>query len=239
MKVSRVWVLGVALSLIAGSAFAQGGGRGGRGFGGGDGGSMLGLLRIPEVQKELKLEATQIELLNQLATEARNQPRPSFEGFQNLTPEEREKRIAELRAAREKANAEQEKKIATILEPQQVTRVRQLQIQQAGIRALGRKEVADQLKLTPDQRQKIQAALDEERTAQRTAFQGFQGGQQPTDAQREEARKKLADARTAAEAKLNAVLTPAQKQQFESMKGAAFTFPERQRRPGGNNNGNA
>jgi len=233
----------VALSLIAGSAFAQGGGgRGGRGgFGGrGDGGPM-GLLRIPEVQKELKLEQAQIELLNQLAAESGRRDRPNFEGFQNLSPEERQKRIAELRAQREKAAAEQEKKVAEILEPAQMTRLRQLQVQQAGIRVLSRQQVADQLKLTPDQRQKIQAALDEERAAQRAAFQAFQGGGQPTDAQREEARKKLADARTAAEAKLNAVLTPAQKQQFESMKGAPFTFPERQRGPRGNggNNGNA
>jgi hypothetical protein len=236
MKRSRVWALSLALALIAGAVYAQrpgggpgGGGPGGggrRGFGGRRDGGMMGMLRIPQVQKELKLSKTQIDRLTKLAAAPAGPNRQSFEGLRSLPQDQREKRLAELRAQREKARAEQEKKIVAILQPQQLKRLRQLQLQQAGLRALGRKEVADQLKLTADQRQKVKAALDAERAAMRAAFQGSQGGQ-PTPAQREQARKKSSQARAAAEAKLNAILTAAQKKQFAGMKGAPFKFPER------------
>lgn len=203
-------------------ALAQGQGRG-RGFGGRGGGN---LLAIPEVQKELKLEQAQIELLNSL-----NQNRQGFDrqSFQNLTPEQRRERFAQLRA-------EREKKVAEILDAKQVARLKQLELQRQGTRALGRDEVTNQLKLSADQKQKIEAALSGEREAMRSAFQGFRGndGQRPTPEQLQAARQKMTELRTATEAKLNAILTDGQKAQWKAMQGAPFTFPQRQRGPRGN-----
>jgi hypothetical protein len=58
-----------------------------------------------------------------------------------------------------------------------------------------------------------------------------------------EVRKKFEEARSATDAKLNAILTPAQKTQFQGMQGAPFKFPENGfgggRRRRGGNNGNA
>ncbi|MCC2671825.1 MAG: periplasmic repressor CpxP [Armatimonadetes bacterium] len=153
------------------------------------------------------------------------------ETFQNLSQEERTKKFAELRAQREK-------QIAEILNAKQVSRLKQLEIQQAGTRALDRKDVQDALKLTADQKAKIDAAQAAEREAMQPIFQSFRGnnGQQTTDAQRDEIRKKMTEIRTGTETKVLAVLTADQKKQFESLKGAAFTFPERRGRRGGNNN---
>jgi Spy/CpxP family protein refolding chaperone len=220
----------LAAVLLVGAAApsqAQGQGqgqRGNRGGRGGFGGSSF-LLQMPEVQKELALDPGQVELLKGLNGGFNR------ESFQGLSDDERRKKFTELRAQREK-------QVAEILNAKQVTRLKQLEIQQAGTRALDREDVATALKLTADQKAKIDAAQDAERTAMEPIFASFRGnnGQRPTDAQRDETRKKMADIRTSTETKILAVLTEPQKKQFESMKGAAFKFPEFRGRRGGNNN---
>jgi vacuolar-type H+-ATPase subunit H len=208
--------------FITSSAHAQQQGR----RGGGRGGASQ-LLQTPEVQKELKLDAAQIDLLKQLNMELREKGQSVFQSAQSLSPEERDKKISEFRA-------ESEKKIGEILDAKQKTRLHQLELQQAGMRGLSRTEVQDELKLTPDQRAKIKAAVDSEREEMRKAFEGFRaGGQNMTQEQRQEAFKKFGEVRTATEGKLGLVLTDAQKKQYQAMQGAAFTFPERPRR--GNN----
>jgi Spy/CpxP family protein refolding chaperone len=224
----RTVVMGaVALLMAAGPSFAQAqqGQRQGRGNRGGRGATSL--LFIPEVQKELSLDQAQIDLLQGL-----RQQRGTGNGqdTQNLSPEERRQRYTQLRA-------EQDKKIAEILNAKQVKRLKELEIQQAGYRSLERKEVADQLKLSSAQQQQIQTIVEADREAMRAAFQGFrsQNGQRPSDADRQAAFQKFQEQRKATDAKLAAVLTDSQKKQFDQLKGAPFTFPQRQRR-GGNNN---
>ena len=227
------------LSVAAAPSFAQGPGGRGPGFGGpgGFGGGNIGfLVQMPEVQKELKLEQTQIELLQDLR---QNGPRPNFQELQNLSPEERQKRFQAMQA-------DQEKKVGEILNKQQMSRLKELQLQQQGVRALDRVEVANALKLTGDQKNQVKNAIQGEREVMRQAFQGFQpGGAQPSDEERQAAFKKIQDTRTATDAKLNAILTPAQKQQLTTMQGAKFNFPQRGpggfgggRRPGGNQQNN-
>lgn len=225
MKFARILVLCAGMALfITSNAHAQGrrGGFGGRG-------GAAQMLQIPEVQKELKLDDAQVDLLKQLSMELREKGQSLFQNAQNLSREERDKRFADFRA-------ESEKKIGEILDAKQKARLRQLELQQSGMRGLSRPDVQDELKLTADQRAKIKAALDGEREAFRAAFQGFGGaGQNMTQEQRQEAFRKAGEVRTATEGKLTAILTDAQKKQYQAMQGAAFTFPERQRRQQGNN----
>jgi hypothetical protein len=224
MKRRSFLIAAVALA-VASPAMAQGGGgrRGGFGGGFGGGGGGLFMLMIPEVQKELKLEETQIELLRGLMPQRGQGGRRGGEDFRNLSEEERAKRIAEFRAEAEKRQAEQEKKIGEILDAKQVVRYKQLGIQRAGIRAISQKPVADQLKLTPDQRTKVQAALEAEGPAMRALFQGGAEGQRPDF---QVLGPKMQEIRTATDAKLNAIMTSAQKTQFAGMQGAPFKFPE-------------
>lgn len=229
MKRQMLWAAALSIASIATTAIpceAQGQGRG---FRGGRGGRNV--LSIPEVQKELKLEQAQIELLNAL-----NQDRAGFdrEAFRSMTPEQRQEAFAKRRA-------ERDKKVAEILDAKQVARLKQLELQQAGVRALGQPNVATELKLTTDQKQKIEAALTAERESMRSAFESFRSndGQQPTDEQRQAAFAKMREMRTATDTKLNAILTDAQKTQWKAMQGAPFTFPERMRGQRGQRRNNA
>lgn len=228
MKFARILVLcaGMALFIHSSAHAQQRGGRGGRG--GPRGAAQL--LQQEEVQKELKLDPAQVDLLKQLGAELRTKGQALFQNNGNTTPEERDKKFAEFRA-------ESEKKVGEILDAKQKARLHQLELQQAGMRGLSRTEVQDELKLTPDQRAKIKAAVDSERDEMRKAFEGFRaGGQNMTQEQRQEAFKKFGEVRTATDGKLGVILTEAQKKQYQTMQGTAFTFPERQRgrRPGNN-----
>src|SRR3569833_3355013 len=111
--------------------FRGGFGPGGLGGPGGPGGGMQGLLMMPEVQKELKLDDAQVELLQGLRP---NRPQ-NFQDLQNLSQEERRKRFTAMRT-------EQDKKVAEILDAKQMTRLKQLELQQSGIRSLERNGVA-------------------------------------------------------------------------------------------------
>lgn len=230
MKMARLLAVGLALTLAA-PAFAQGQGRpgGGRSFGfrGGFDSGPTGLLRIPEVQKELKLDQTQIELLDQLNKEMDEKRRAMFQSGGEQSPEQRRERFAQLRPQLEKLQQDQEKKVGEVLDAKQMARLKQLGIQRSGTQALTRPEVQNQLKLSADQRQKIAALQQQLGEAMRSAFQPGANGQRPSREQFAEIRTKMEQMRAQNDTKILAILTAPQKKQFEEMKGAPFTFPER------------
>jgi Spy/CpxP family protein refolding chaperone len=242
----------LAAILIAAPAFAQR--QGGRGFGGGigfgggfgfGGGGVSGLLQMEEVRKEVELlddQWTQIQKINEEARAAREQQGGGFdrESFQNLSEEERNKRIAEFREQGEKRAKETDAKVKEVLLPHQTERLEQLALQRQGVRALATEEVQGKLAFTDDQKKKITAIQEEQMERFRSAFQRGQNqqGERPNfEEMRAQAQKD--------EAAMVAVLTDGQKKQFEEMKGKPFEFPQRQfgqgggqgRRPGGDGQG--
>src|SRR5919202_321888 len=95
--------IGLALAAtlaLAGSASAQFGPPGGGPPGGPRGGAML--LRIPEVQTELKLTDEQKTKVDAMLERFRGQRGGPGAGFRDLSPEEREKQFAERRASEQK-----------------------------------------------------------------------------------------------------------------------------------------
>lgn len=214
-----VLLAGTALLLASGPARAQGfgGRRGGHGgFGPG------GLVMMPEVQRELHLDQSQIDQLRQLGVDMREKAMDTFRGIQDLPREERDKRFQSF-------DAEYRKRINEILDRRQSERLNQLNLQRDGLRGLRRKEVADELKLSQDQRQRVQDAMDSERDLMRDAFKGFQGTM--TDGQREALRQKIGEIHAATDARLNAVFTESQRRQWQAMLGPPFKFPEFRRPP--------
>ena len=239
-------------------------GRGG-GFGStrGGGTSLLGLCAIEAVQKEIDLvdeQKTDLHKLRASQREARgdrtNNRTSSFdrEAYQKATPEEREKMIADARAARDapeavkkreaeaatraKEAAERQKKedakVAEILLPPQLARVKEIRIQLMGLRALSDTEVIAKLKITAAQQKQIkeipEKAQEASREKMREAFSNIR------DLSREERTKAFSDFRAQAETqqkdidtKVLAVLSGKQKTDFTTMKGKAFKMPERQR----------
>jgi hypothetical protein len=234
-----------AAILAAGFAHAQApppGGPGGPGFPGpgGPGFGMMpfggpgamdsfGLLMMPEVQQELKLEPAQIEALRAIAPPGRGGRggpggpggpgggfRPPFgggPGGPGGDPAEFQRQMEQMRQQREQ-------QIAKLLKPQQQARLKQLLVQQAGPRAVERQEVANALKLTAVQRQNVQSLLQAEQSSIGELFQGAGPGGPPPFA-------RIPEIRADTDKKLKAVLTAAQSAQLAQMQGAPFKFPER------------
>jgi hypothetical protein len=197
----------LATAVLTGSAYAQRQGGFGR-FGGGGGAGQL--LRMAEVQTELKLTDDQKTKIATFLESQRGQGRGQG-GGQGLSPEERAQRRAEQRA-------KETEELKKILNEDQMKRLKQLQLQRQGMAALAETEVQSELKLTADQKSKVEAALQEQRQAMRDAFQDGGGDPQAARAKMEELRKKTNE-------KLEALLTEEQKSQWKAMLGAPFTFP--------------
>ena len=198
----------VATAALASSAFAQ---RGGGGFGRGGGANML---RMPEVQAELKLTDDQKTKVAAALDKLREQRQNSGQDFQSLSQEERQKLMAQRRT-------EDDKALADVLNADQMKRYHQLQLQQQGLSAVAQdKALADELKITDEQRTKIQTIVDDQRNAMRELFQGGGGG-----GDRQAMMQKMQELRKQTDDKIAAVLTDDQKSKWKEMTGAPFTFP--------------
>ncbi|AMV20902.1 Spy/CpxP family protein refolding chaperone [Planctomyces sp. SH-PL14] len=248
MKLHRL-VLCAAL-LFASPVLAQpggggGGGRGGfRGMGGG-GGGVAGLVGMEAVQKELSITDEQKAALGKIQEEMR----ASFQGFdfqalRDLSEEERNKKMEEFRKKGQESAKKVEGQVKELLNEEQWARLGELRIQREGVSALSREEVAKDLALTDEQKEKI-AKLSE---SLRPQFGrggpggGGGGGERPNFEEMRAQREKT-------EGEVMAVLTDDQKAKLEKMKGEKFEFPRpmfgggqgggqggRGRRPAGDSN---
>jgi len=205
--VMRLVALVGAVTLIS-IGFAQDpGARQGRGqFAGGQwggGAQLLGLLRMPDVQAELKLtdaQKTKIEALN---------VRPEA-GAGPPTQEERLARAAKM-----------EQDIQAILDKAQYERLKQLSLQLRGPEALANDpELQKALGLTEDQVKKISDTVAQVRQSHMQQFRGGVG-EQPD---REQLRARMLEMRKEMTTKVEAHLTAEQKAKFQAMKGKPFQF---------------
>lgn len=226
----RSWVVVAAIVTVVASvavANAQGGPRGRRGgmfgFGPMMGGGGLFMLRIPEVQQELKMTPPQIEKLDAKQQEVMEMVRSALEGaggpqgLQGMSPEERNKLMQKIQSVQQKA-------VSDILDAQQQKRLRQIELQAQGGRALTRPEIATELKLTSEQqtkmRQIVQAGFEEQRKlAQGLDFRNM------TDEERLKLFTRRQEIEKTTSNKLLAVLTDAQRKQWAAMTGPPFKFP--------------
>lgn len=229
-RVMGAALLAASLAVAVSPAVAQGGqGRGGRGQGGMFGGGGMMLLRIPEVQTELKMTPPQIEKLQAKGQEMQEKMRELFQGGggQNATQEERMALMAKMQEMQAKA-------VADILDTKQMKRFRELEIQQMGPNAVNRPEIAKELGVTEEQKNKMREIQRAQGEAMREIFQGAQGGGGFTP----EMREKMQALQKSTQEKQMAVLTPEQQKKLKAMGGEPFKFPAfgpgQGRRPGGN-----
>jgi len=139
-------------------------------------------------------------------------------GFQ-LTEEQR----AEFEKRRLEQAREERAKLEEILLPGQLTRLREIFIQQAGAEALNDEEVAGKLEIAEAQKTKLAEIRRANRDAMNEQMRGLFGGE---GGDRDAARAKMDELRKAGDAKLLAVLSPDQQKTFEEMKGKPFKMPE-------------
>lgn len=211
----------LAVPLVA--VQAQGGGGGGRGFGQGRRGGMRGfgglaILRDEKVQAELKMTPDQISKLETKQQEVQEKTRDLMQGagnFRDMSEEDRAKLMTKMQDINETA-------VKDILTNEQLPRFHQLELQQAGPQALTRKDVAEKLKITDEQKAKIKEIQTQTQADTRQAMQ-------------DQDFQKLAEIRRSSAEKILAVLTDDQRAQFKEMLGPKFEFTPRGRRggPGG------
>ncbi|MFO1062591.1 MAG: hypothetical protein U0892_01785 [Pirellulales bacterium] len=208
----RIGTTLVVLGVMALSAAAQDqppGGRGGRGGAGGAGGGpgggfgrggmmggmgqggaaqLLGLLRAPEVRKEVGLSDETYAAVEKAQEEMRQGGGPGGaaggtnmrERFQNASEEERNKIFAEMRAEGEKRAKEQNEKAQALLDevltPDGMNRLLGLFAQLNNYRSVSNELVAKKINLSEDSKKKIEAAQTKLREEMMAQFQGGRGG---------------------------------------------------------------
>jgi hypothetical protein len=115
-----------------------------------EGAGQLFLLAEPAVLDDLRLTDEQRGRVAELHRRAADRSRAEFRGFHRLSPAARRERFVALARAAESD-------IAAALTPDQVGRLRQIALQRQGLAAFREPDVVAALKLTPDQRDRIQA----------------------------------------------------------------------------------
>jgi transcription termination factor NusB len=226
-------VAGLAAAMV-GPAMAQrpDGQRGGRGGfpGGGFGGgqtTVFSALRAEAVQKELAITEDQKTKLSELGDKVSTARREAYSGFgggggERPSREEMEKRTAEIREKTDKINADNKPALAAILSADQMTRLEQIVLQVKGAEALNEKDLQAKLMVTEEQKGKLASITKEFGDKISATIQRPEGGQFDREAFRAgmEKREAIAKERDAA---LVAVLTPAQAEQLDMLKGKALS----------------
>lgn len=238
----RPLVVGLFVLFVAGTLDAtwaqppQGGRRPGGivlgGFGGGPGGPGGGLgegmlLSNEQVQKELELTTEQVADLGKLRESQQTQMRESFSGLRDLSEEERRAKFEELRPKLEAAQKESREKLLEILLPHQQERLKQISLQLRGPAAIDDPEVASELKITDEQKEKLASTRETLREKMQALFREGAGG--------EGMREKFQALRKENEEALLGVLTAEQRERLEKLKGEKFELDMSQfgRGPGG------
>lgn len=182
------------------------------------------LLAMPEVRKELATRDEQNKQIDEAISGLQAQTRSLYGNFrelQNLPEEERAKRFADAGEKVQEARQKFVEKLATILDEKQLARLNQLRLQREGVAALNRVEVADQLGLSVEQREKVRAIQE----VIRTAGIGAGNFQALSDDERRKLFSEMQERRRKADGDMLLVLTADQQNKLTELKGAEFKFP--------------
>jgi Spy/CpxP family protein refolding chaperone len=182
----------------------------------------VGLVGYWQVREELKLTADQIERIKKIGGDYMQEMQTAMRD-QKLTGDERRKALSELSQRLEKRTLNDTK--ATLTD-EQASRLRQMEIWDAGPLAFADSDVMKSLKLTEQQvgvlttiRNEYMKKIDDATRADPTQGR-IGGGISEEDAARAKARRD--EIRFASETECLDVLTDGQKAEFKSMKGSKF-----------------
>lgn len=164
----------------------------------------LTLLKVPEVQTELKLEEDKAKKLDEINAESIR---------------ERTRLLAEFNAKVSELNKKTEGEALGLLSDAQRQRTEQLRLQRQGLRPMTTDAIAEKLGLTKTQRDEI---------AKLSPIALFGVRQDPASAPNERTRQMIQDnSKRADEAreKIFTLLTPEQKAKWSELTGEPFKFP--------------
>jgi hypothetical protein len=175
------------------------------------------LLINAAVQKELKLSPTAASKVQSAFMEEAMKLLPVVTGGSNGKPLPQAQRGKMMLAGVQKMQT----RLASMLNPSQRTRLRQLTLQSIGPAAVLQPKVATQLGLSPTQKTRLQSSLS---AANTKIASGSMQGSNPQDfqARMRQMAKLQAQAKVAGERALSATLTTPQKAKWRSMLGRPF-----------------
>jgi hypothetical protein len=227
----------VAALLLAASTIqeARAQGRGGRGMGRPQGVSPVTIVENKAVQKELGVSEENAAKIKDIAGDVREESMQQvagagidFRALQDLSGEERQKRMAEIQVKMAEISKNINDKflpeIAKILDKTQMTRLHQIAVQAAGSAALRDSGVVKDLALTTAQQDKI-AAIGKDFEAKIMQI--------PRDGEPADRMAKMNELREEQTAKTTEVLTKDQQAKFAEIKGKPFDVKQLNQRGGG------
>ena len=186
----------------------QGQGRGMGRFGG----NYAGLLGNASVQKELKLDDSQVEKAKALAEKTMEGMREKFQDLQDLQGQERFTKMAEI--TRE-VNASTLKAAGEFVKPEQINRLKQIANQARGAQAFADPEVAKKLNISDSQKTDIREIQQESMQEMRSIFQDNQDDPEART-------KKMNELRQQTLSKVEVKLNDEQRKTWKEMLGAPF-----------------
>ena len=168
-----------------------------------------------KAQVELKLSDKQKETLLEKVSEYLPELMQGFEKIKDAKPAERAKMMQEHR---QKFHKKLTAVLKDVLDAKQQERLGQLSLRQEGLfAALGENDASKKLKITPEQRKQVMGVVQEMQKKIAPLIKEAQSGGKP-----EEIRPKVMKLRKEHEAKIEALLTDAQKKQWKEMIGKPF-----------------
>ena len=206
-------VLGAASACAAQAQAAEGPQRGsGRGF---NRGSLLGLLRLEQVQKEMKLNDDQTAKVKELVEKLRAEMREQYAALREI--EDRAQRRAKITELSDQFDGKVREQLRDVVPREQMMRLYQIRMQvRPVVDSLSNRYIVRRLELTEEQKKKVAEIAEETQAKQGKLFSAMRDA---SDEQRSEAFQKLRRIRGDAGEKALAVLTAEQKEAFENMKG--------------------
>ena len=211
------------IALLVSSAQAQ---QQRRGFGGPRGGSMLGLLRLDQVQTEINLTDEQKSKVNAVAEDIMEGMRDQFAQLRDI--EDRAQRNEKRNELDKQVDSKAREQLRDVLEGEQVMRFFQIYMQvRPAMDILAIEQIASRLEVTEEQKQKLAEVKKETEAQQDKLYAEMRDASQE---QRRELSPKLRQLRTDANEKAVGVLTEDQKKTFDEMKGEKFELQMRRGR---------
>ena len=129
---------------------------------------MLGLLRMESIQGEIELVDDQREEIEALQEEMWTEMRERMSSVRDLEPEERRERFAELRIEMEAQREQYQERIEAVLLPQQLKRLKELQVQsgarrsgQGSLGILQNEAILEELGIDAEKRKELEAKAEE------------------------------------------------------------------------------
>ena len=192
--------------LLASPAFAQFGFFGAQDIG------PSRLVIHADVQKELKLSEDQVEKFTKATQEMRDKIREAIQGAGGD--------MDKFRKALAKLQAEGDKLVADTLKPEQLKRLKQIELQANGLRSFTRAEVQKELKLTDKQKKDVEKIADDVKKESEGLFKDVGRDREKF----QEAQKKIAALNTEGLAKVTKLLTDDQQKTWKTMIGDKFDY---------------